>query len=155
MWITCGWDVYKIALCGKKQVSLCKFDKKGFAALHDGYERFFKFRKRQKNKKIMQKSRLSAYVIRKRACFYVTCKNGHTVMITEEEKRYRKVGVTECGKDVQARSGVCLIRYFSTEVTQFAPSAAAVMIWRSCLVRTSPAANTPGIFVTPSSPALI
>ena len=93
MWITCGWDVYKIALCGKKQVSLCKFDKKGFAALHDGYERFFKFRKRRKNKKIMQKSRLSAYVIRKRACFYVTCKNGHAAMRTEGEKRYRKVGL--------------------------------------------------------------
>ena len=78
--------------------------KRGFAALHDGYERFFKFLERRKNKKIMQKSRLSAYVIRKRACFCITCKNCRAAMITEGEKRYRKMGVADCGKDVQACS---------------------------------------------------
>ena len=44
-------------------------------------------------------------------------------------------------------------RYFSTLVTALAPSATAVTTWRSCLVRTSPAAKTPGTLVAPVSSA--
>ena len=38
---------------------------------------------------------------------------------------------------------------------QLAPSATAVTTWRSSLVRTSPAANTPGIVVLPMASATI
>lgn len=47
------------------------------------------------------------------------------------------------------------LRYRSTDVTALAPSAAAVITCLSCFLRTSPAANMPGILVWVSSPATI
>lgn len=48
-----------------------------------------------------------------------------------------------------------LLRYRSALVTALAPSATAVTTWRSCLVRTSPAAKMPGTLVSQLSPALM
>lgn len=48
----------------------------------------------------------------------------------------------------------CVKRYFSIDVTALAPSAAAVMTCLSCFVRMSPAANMPGVDVTPLSSAI-
>ena len=45
------------------------------------------------------------------------------------------------------------IKYLSTLVMAFAPTPAAVMSWRSCFVRTSPATKIPGALVTPVSSA--
>ena len=46
-------------------------------------------------------------------------------------------------------------RYFPASTAATAPSDAAVTSWRRGLVRTSPAANTPGRLVRQSSPAQI
>ena len=43
--------------------------------------------------------------------------------------------------------------YLSASVAALAPSAAAVITWRSALVRTSPATNSPLVEVIPCSPA--